>query len=112
MDLTTSAKGRGYLGMRVAPRCRGAASSLLRLSNAAPSALRPSSAQAFGNLGRADVSTVAQRLVQSLARLPLGASTASGPCHERSAPPLFTRLWPSAGFGRDALWQDTLVVLD
>ena len=100
MDLTTS-KGRSQHAMRVAPRCRGAASSMLRLSHATPSA--------FGALGR--TSTVAQRLAQSLARLPLGAGVAAEPAAELPSP-LFTRLWPSAGFGREALWQDTLVALD
>jgi hypothetical protein len=112
MDLTTS-KGRGHHGMRVAPRCRGAASSMLRLSHTVPSG--------FGGLGR--TGTVVQRLTQSLAMLPLraglasdaGLASGSGSDASRlsAAPgPLFTRLWPSAGFGRDALWQDTLVALD
>jgi hypothetical protein len=101
MDLTTS-KGRGQHGMRVTPRCRGAASSMLRLSHVAPSV--------FGGLGRA--STVAQRLTQSLAKLPLAGLATSAPGNERGEHPLFTRLWPSAGFGREALWQDTLVALD
>ena len=26
--------------------------------------------------------------------------------------PLYTRLWPSASFGNQALWQDTLVAVD
>jgi hypothetical protein len=107
MDLTTS-KGRGQLGLRVAPRCRGAASSMLRLSHAAPSV--------FGGLSRG--SSVAQRLTQSLAMLPMGASAGSdSDCEASAAPasalgPFITRLWPSASFGRDALWQDTLVALD
>jgi hypothetical protein len=107
MDLTTS-KGRGQHGMRVTPRCRGAASSMLRLSHAAPSG--------FGGLGRAG--TVAHRLAQSLAMLPLGAAatTESNDDTPRPSAPsrgtFITRLWPSASFGREALWQDTLVALD
>lgn len=110
MDLTTS-KGRGQQGLRVAPRCRGAASSMLRLSHAGPSV--------FGGLGRS--SAVAQRLTQSLAMLPMSASAASAASDfssDESTPPapdrapFITRLWPSASFGREALWQDTLVALD
>ncbi len=26
--------------------------------------------------------------------------------------PIYTRLWPSASFGNQALWQDTLVAVD
>jgi hypothetical protein len=84
---------------RLSPHCRGGASSMLRLSGSATSGFC-----AFDRGG-----TVMQRLAD---QLPALASAAAAAAAGASPAPLYTRLWPSASFGSQALWQDTLVTLD
>jgi hypothetical protein len=98
-----NSKVRGRQGLRVSPHCRGAASSVLRLSHQATSG--------FGALGRATTLSVR-----------LGPAGAASVTHTEprdlevprapAGAPLFTRLWPTAAPLHPALWQDTLVAVD